>query len=63
MVNSGSEANDLALRIATTARPGHTHVVVMGGAYHGHTGEGFAHGVRVVGKGFGAHDAVGDGVW
>ncbi|KAL6747168.1 PLP-dependent transferase [Haematococcus lacustris] len=38
MVCSGSEANDLALRVAAAARPGATHVVVMGGAYHGHTG-------------------------
>eukprot|EP00877_Chromochloris_zofingiensis_P010667 jgi/Chrzof1/5854/Cz16g18070.t1 len=35
-VNSGSEANDLALRLAHTLRPDATHVVVMGGAYHGH---------------------------
>ena len=34
---SGSEANDLALRIARTARPGADHVAVMGGAYHGMT--------------------------
>jgi 4-aminobutyrate aminotransferase-like enzyme/Ser/Thr protein kinase RdoA (MazF antagonist) len=35
-VNSGSEANDLALRIArtVTGRPG---VIVIDGAYHGHT--------------------------
>jgi 4-aminobutyrate aminotransferase-like enzyme len=39
MVNSGSEANDLALRIARAARPGATHVAVMGAAYHGHTGQ------------------------
>ena len=37
MVNSGSEANDLALRISTANRPGATHVAVMAGAYHGHT--------------------------
>jgi ethanolamine-phosphate phospho-lyase len=36
-VNSGSEANDLALRIAHAAAPGATHVAIMGGAYHGHT--------------------------
>ena len=36
LCNSGSEANDLALRIARTARPGATHVAVMAGAYHGH---------------------------
>jgi len=36
LVNSGSEANDLALRIARAARPGHSHVAVMEGAYHGH---------------------------
>jgi 4-aminobutyrate aminotransferase-like enzyme len=36
-VNSGSEANDLALRIANCAAPGATHVAIMGGAYHGHT--------------------------
>lgn len=35
-VNSGSECNDLALRIAKLARPGATHVAVMEGAYHGH---------------------------
>ncbi|KAK9795530.1 hypothetical protein WJX73_009487 [Symbiochloris irregularis] len=35
-VNSGSECNDLALRIARLARPGATHVAVMAGAYHGH---------------------------
>ena len=36
-VNSGSEANDLALRLARahTRRRG---VLVVGGAYHGHTG-------------------------
>lgn len=37
LVNSGSEANDLALRIAQHYRPGAQHVVVMAGAYHGHT--------------------------
>eukprot|EP00798_Chlamydomonas_sp_ICE-L_P011143 gene11143-18762_t len=37
MVNSGSEANDLALRMAHACRPGATHVAVMAGAYHGHT--------------------------
>ena len=36
-VNSGSEANDLALRIASCAAPGATHVAIMAGAYHGHT--------------------------
>lgn len=36
-VNSGSEANDLALRIAQCAAPGASHVAIMGGAYHGHT--------------------------
>jgi 4-aminobutyrate aminotransferase-like enzyme/Ser/Thr protein kinase RdoA (MazF antagonist) len=37
--NSGSEANDLALRIAREAGStnGQTDVVVMNGAYHGHT--------------------------
>ena len=35
-VNSGSEANDLALRMARAATAG-TDVVVLGGAYHGHT--------------------------
>ena len=34
---SGSEANDLALRICKIARPGARHVAVMGGAYHGMT--------------------------
>jgi ethanolamine-phosphate phospho-lyase len=46
LVNSGSEANDLALRIASAAAHSHSssssslgprnHVVVMAGAYHGH---------------------------
>jgi len=36
-VNSGSEANDLALRIAHCAAPGADHVAIMAGAYHGHT--------------------------
>jgi hypothetical protein len=43
LANSGSEANDLALRVARAAaaaaapgRPAATHVAVMGGAYHGH---------------------------
>ena len=36
-VNSGSEANDLALRIASCAAPGAMHVAIMAGAYHGHT--------------------------
>ncbi len=35
-VNSGSEANDLALRLAR-AHTGAQDVVVLGGAYHGHT--------------------------
>lgn len=34
LVNSGSEANDLALRLAR-ANTGHRHVVVLDGAYHG----------------------------
>ncbi|KXZ47610.1 hypothetical protein GPECTOR_34g769 [Gonium pectorale] len=37
LVCSGSEANDLALRLVAASRPGATHVAVMGGAYHGHT--------------------------
>ena len=37
MVCSGSEANDLALRIARENAPGQYHVAVMDGAYHGHT--------------------------
>lgn len=37
MVCSGSEANDLALRIARENAPGAMHVAVMDGAYHGHT--------------------------
>ena len=36
LVNSGSEANDLALRIAMAARPHATHIACMDGAYHGH---------------------------
>lgn len=36
LVNSGSEANDLALQIAMAARPGAAHIACMGGAYHGH---------------------------
>lgn len=36
MVNSGSEANDLALRMAQAVNPGADHVVVLSGAYHGH---------------------------
>ncbi|DBB09461.1 hypothetical protein WJX82_008347 [Trebouxia sp. C0006] len=36
-VCSGSEANDLALRVARANRPGAWHVAVMEGAYHGHT--------------------------
>ncbi|MDO8056528.1 MAG: aminotransferase class III-fold pyridoxal phosphate-dependent enzyme, partial [Candidatus Hermodarchaeota archaeon] len=35
-VNSGSEANELALRLART-HTGHTDVIVMEGAYHGNT--------------------------
>ena len=35
-VNSGSEANDLALRMARAATGG-DHLVVLAGAYHGHT--------------------------
>lgn len=36
--NSGSEANDLAVRISREiAKPGMTDIVVMDGAYHGHT--------------------------
>ena len=35
-VNSGSEANDLALRMAR-AHTGGEHLVVVAGAYHGHT--------------------------
>lgn len=38
MVCSGSEANDLALRIARAATGGATHVAVIDGAYHGHVG-------------------------
>ncbi len=37
-VNSGSEANELALRIARVAT-GHQDVLVIDGAYHGHTGQ------------------------
>ncbi|KAK9823621.1 hypothetical protein WJX72_004290 [[Myrmecia] bisecta] len=38
MVCSGSEANDLALRIARSSTSAEaTHVAVMDGAYHGHT--------------------------
>jgi ethanolamine-phosphate phospho-lyase len=41
LTNSGSEANDLALRISRAAavaagRLRATHVAVVGGAYHGH---------------------------
>ena len=36
LVNSGSEANDLALRLARTAT-GHQDIVVIDRAYHGHT--------------------------
>lgn len=36
LVNSGSEANDLALQIAMAARPGATNIACMDGAYHGH---------------------------
>jgi 4-aminobutyrate aminotransferase-like enzyme/Ser/Thr protein kinase RdoA (MazF antagonist)/murein DD-endopeptidase MepM/ murein hydrolase activator NlpD len=37
LVNSGSEANDLALRVARTAT-GREDVLVLEGAYHGHLG-------------------------
>ncbi|MEW5314880.1 MAG: hypothetical protein WDW38_006343 [Sanguina aurantia] len=38
LVTTGSEANDLALRICTgMSTVGATHVAVIGGAYHGHT--------------------------
>jgi 4-aminobutyrate aminotransferase-like enzyme len=38
MVTSGSEANDLALRLIRTAsKTTAQHIVVLGGAYHGHT--------------------------
>lgn len=36
-VCSGSEANDLALRVARANAPGAWHVAVIEGAYHGHT--------------------------
>lgn len=36
-VCSGSEANDLALRVARANVAGAWHVAVMEGAYHGHT--------------------------
>jgi 4-aminobutyrate aminotransferase-like enzyme len=36
LVNSGSEANDLALQIAMAARPQATQVACMDGGYHGH---------------------------
>ena len=36
-VNSGSEANDLALRLARTYTNGALDTIVLGGAYHGHT--------------------------
>ena len=36
-VCSGSEANDLALRVARATVAGAWHVAVMQGAYHGHT--------------------------
>lgn len=36
-VNSGSEANDLALRLARTYTRGAQDVIVLGAAYHGHT--------------------------
>ena len=36
LCNSGSEANDLALRVSLKARPGAKHVAVLAGAYHGH---------------------------
>jgi 4-aminobutyrate aminotransferase-like enzyme/Ser/Thr protein kinase RdoA (MazF antagonist) len=37
LVNSGSEANELALRLART-HTGHRDVIVLENAYHGHTG-------------------------
>ena len=36
MMSAGSEANDLALRIAHANPIGALHVVCMAGAYHGH---------------------------
>ena len=36
MMSAGSEANDLALRIAHANPIGARHVVCMAGAYHGH---------------------------
>lgn len=36
LVASGSEANDLALRITSTCNPGAGHVAVLAGGYHGH---------------------------
>ena len=36
-VNSGSEANDLALRLARAYSGGSTNTIVVEGAYHGHT--------------------------
>ena len=35
--NSGSEANDLALRLATVYADGSTNTIVVDAAYHGHT--------------------------
>lgn len=38
MVTSGSESNDLALRLIRAAgKPGAQHIAVMGSAYHGHS--------------------------
>ena len=37
LVNSGSEANDLALRLATAASPSRRAVLCLDGAYHGST--------------------------
>ena len=37
LVNSGSEANELAIRLARSYTDNHD-IVVMEGAYHGHTG-------------------------
>jgi 4-aminobutyrate aminotransferase-like enzyme len=36
LVNSGSEANDLALQIAMAARPNAAQIACLDGAYHGH---------------------------
>ena len=37
VLNSASEANELALRLARTIT-GHQHLIVLDAAYHGHTG-------------------------